>query len=190
MSSVKKICVCALCAALCCVLPLAFHAVGLGTALSPMHLPVLLCGLMCGWPYGALCGLVGPVLSSVVSGMPGAPQLLTMVPELMVYGLAAGALMAWVRTGRHLADLYLSLVPAMVLGRVAGGCVQALVYLSRAEGYSLALWAGSYVVGTLPGAVVQLIVLPALVLVLTRARLLPARYPGQDTPAALREKQA
>ena len=28
------------------------------------------------------------------------------------------------------------------------------------------------------------------VLVLTRARLLPARYPGQDTPAALWEKQA
>ena len=45
-------------------------------------------------------------------------------------------------------------------------------------------------VGSLPGAVVQLIVLPALVLVLTRARLLPARYPGQDTPAGLRERQA
>ena len=42
MSNVKKICICAFCMALCCVLPPAFHAVGLGAVFSPMHLPVLL----------------------------------------------------------------------------------------------------------------------------------------------------
>ena len=57
MSSIKKICLCAICTALCYVLPLAFHPLVMGTALSPMHIPVLLCGLLCGWPYGAFCGV-------------------------------------------------------------------------------------------------------------------------------------
>ena len=177
MSSVKKLCLCALCIALCCVLPTAFHGLGLGGALSPMHLPVLLCGLICGgWP-GAVCGAVGPVLSSVITGMPGSAQLIHMVPELLAYGLCAGLLMKLWRTGSLYADLYLALVPAMVLGRVVGGAVQALEYLGGTEGYSLAMWAGSYFVGTMPGAVLQLVVLPTLVVALVKAGLIPARYP-------------
>ncbi len=62
MSIAKRISLCAMCIALCYVLPIAFHAIGLGSALSPMHIPVLLCGLICGGWWGALCGIVGPVL--------------------------------------------------------------------------------------------------------------------------------
>ena len=121
MSTVKKATITAFCIALCRVLAMAFHAFGLGMAFSPMHLPVLLCGLLCGWPYGAFCGLAGPVVSFLLSGMPGVPQLVHMVPELMTYGLVTGVLYARLRTGRLYADLYLSLLPAMVLGRVVGG---------------------------------------------------------------------
>ena len=53
------------------------------------------------------------------------------------------------------ADLYLALVPAMLLGRVVGGAAQALEYLGGTESYSLAMWTGSYFVGTMPGAVLQ-----------------------------------
>lgn len=179
MSSVKKACICSFCAALCYVLPVAFHAMGLGMVFSPMHLPVLLCGLLCGWPYGAFCGIAGPVISCVLSGMPSPTQLVYMAPELCAYGLAAGLGMGLIRTGKTGIDLYLSLLPAMLLGRVVGGVAQALFYLSTARSYSAALWVSSYVVGTLPGAVFQLIVLPALTLGLTRARLIPARYPKE-----------
>ena len=178
MSSVKKICICAFCTAMCYVLPQAFHALLLGTALSPMHLPVLLCGLVCGWPYGLICGALGPVFSLLLSGMPPAPMLVSMVPELCVYGLVAGLGMGLIRTGRTLLDLYLSLLPALVLGRIAGGAAQALFYLSTARSYTVALWVGSYVVGTLPAIVLQLVVLPALVWGLMRAGLIPARYPA------------
>lgn len=177
MSKTKKLCICAICAALCYALPLAFHALALGTAFSPIHIPVLLCGLICGWPYGLLCGVVGPILSSLLSGMPPAAMLVSMIPELSVYGALCGLLMQRPRTGKLYADLYLSLIPAMLLGRVAGGLASALVYLSTAQAYSLSLWAGSYLIGTLPGAALQLAVLPALVLILTKARLIPERYP-------------
>ena len=187
MSRVKKICICAICTALCYVLPLAFHGLALGTALSPMHLPVLLCGLICGWPYGAFCGVVGPILSSILSSMPPAPMLVSMIPELCAYGLFSGLLLEFIRTGRTIADLYLALIPAMVLGRVVGGIAQAVFDLSSARPYSIAIWATSYVVGTLPAIVLQLILLPALVLVLARAGLIPARYPAGEAQGLSRK---
>ena len=183
MSNVKKMCICAFLTAMCYVLPQAFHILPLGVALSPMHLPVLLCGLVCGWPYGLFCGLVGPVLSFLLSNMPPVTVLISMVPELGVYGLAAGLGMKFIRTGRTLPDLYVSLLPALVLGRIAGGMAQALLYLSRTESYTIALWAGSYVVGTLPAVVLQLVLLPALVWGLMRAGLIPARYPMRAEPS-------
>ena len=38
--------------------------------------------------------------------------------------------------------------------------------------------------GTAPGALVQLIVLPTLVVVLTKARLIPIRYPNAQAKEA------
>lgn len=176
LSSVKKICITAVCMALCCVLPTAFHSVGLGTAFSPIHIPALLCGLVCGWGYGALCGLVGPLLSSIITSMPGPAMLPTMVPELVTYGLATGLLMKWVRTGKPVADLYICLAGAMVLGRIVGGIAKMLFYMGSGEGFTVAVWISSYFVSTLPGIVCHLIVIPLLVLTLTRAKLIPSRY--------------
>ena len=175
MSSVKKACYCSICTALCYILPLLFHALGIGAVFSPMHIPVLLCGLLCGWPYGLFCGAAGPVVSSLLSGMPAAMQLVYMVPELAVYGLCAGLLYNRVHTRSAAADLYLALVPAMIAGRVAGGAARALFYLSTAQPYSVGLWASAYFVETLPGAVLHLLLIPALVLILTKAGLVPAR---------------
>ena len=182
MSTVKKMCICAFCIALCYVLPQAFHVLPLGSLLSPMHLPVLLCGLVCGWPYGLVCGAAGPALSFLLSNMPPAAKLVTMIPELCVYGLAAGLGMKFIRTGRTLLDLYFSLLPALLLGRVAGGVAKVLFYLSTAESYTFALWVGSYITGTLPAIVLQLVLLPALVWGLMRAGLIPARYPMSAQP--------
>ena len=183
MSSVKKVCISAICMALCCVLPTAFHSVGLGGVFCPMHLPVLLCGLLCGWPYGLVCGVAGPVLSFVASGSPGPSMMVSMVPELCVYGLVTGLGMKLIHTGKTVTDVYASMLPAMLLGRIVGGAAQAAFYLSSAKSYSIAIWASAYFVQTAPGTVVQLVVLPALVLVLGRARLIPARYPKEGVPA-------
>lgn len=175
MSSVKKVCICAICTALCYVLPITFHALALGNAFSPMHIPVLLCGLICGWPYGVFCGVVGPVISSLLSGMPPAVMLINMVPELCVYGLVCGLLAKRIHTGHALADVYLALVPAMLLGRVAGGIASAIFYLASAQAYSVMLWVSAYFVKAVPGIILHLLVVPAMVMVLIKARLIPAR---------------
>ena len=82
LSATKKLVFCAICVALCVVLPMAFHALGSGTVFLPVHVPVLLCGLVCTWPYGVVCGLLGPLLSSVLTGMPAAAVLPSMMAEL------------------------------------------------------------------------------------------------------------
>ena len=177
MSSVKKSCVCAICIALCYVLPVAFHALGVGNAFSPMHLPVLLCGLLLGPGYGGFCGIAGPLISAS-TGMPSFVQCLYMVPELFVYGLTAGALMRHIHTRRLTLDVLLCLIPAMVLGRIAGGLARMAVIrvLSTGEAFGLAVWVSAYFAGTLPGIVLQLVALPVLVLTLEKARVIPPRY--------------
>ena len=176
MSKMKKICICAICIALCYVLPLAFHGVGLGSVLSPMHIPVLLCGLVCGGGYGLLCGLLGPVLSSLLSGMPPLMMLVRMIPELCTYGLAGGLAMKYVRLGHLSADVYVSLAASMVAGRIVGGIATAVFFAVTSGVYSIALWATGYFVEALPGIAAHLILVPLLLFTLEKARVIPARY--------------
>lgn len=177
MSSVKKATVTAICIALCYVLPVAFHALGAGSYASPMHIPVLLCGLVCGPGYGLFCGIAGPVISST-TGMPSMAQLPYFLPELMTYGLVCGLMMKIVRTKSTTADIYISMVSAMLLGRVVGGIAQALVIqiLGTGETFNIAVWATTYFVTAIPGIISHLILVPILYLTLQKAKLIPNRY--------------
>ena len=172
---VKKLVFTAACAALCLILPMAFHAIpNAGSVILPMHIPVLLCGLVCGWPYGSVCGLMGPFLSSVITGMPPAAMLPSMMVECAVYGFTSGLLMKYVRTGKSGLDLYISLVSAMATGRIAAGFAKAWIFT---PGISPFAWVTTSLVTGIPGIALQLVLMPLVVGALTRARLIPNRYP-------------
>ena len=174
LSNVKRLTITALSIALCVVLPIAFHVIpNAGAVMLPMHIPVLLCGLICGWQYGLLCGNLGPLVSSLVTGMPPAAILPGMIVECGMYGCVGGLLMERIRTGSLYADLYLSLPIAMLAGRVISGIVKAVILT---PGLSFAAWATASFVTALPGISIQLILIPTLVVALTRAGLIPARY--------------
>ena len=128
MSTVKKLTVTALFLALSVALPPLFHAVGLGQAFSPLHIPALACGLICGPLYGLICGALGPLLASLINGMPPMAMLLYFIPEMMAYGLFAGLFFKLIRTGSTLADCVVSLLIAMLIGRVVGGLVHGAVF--------------------------------------------------------------
>ena len=178
MSQVKRAMITAVCIALCVVLPMAFHSIqNAGAIFCPMHIPVLLCGLLVGWPYGLLCGLAGPLLSSLLTGMPAMGYLPCMMVELGAYGLLCGLFMKFVRTGKIYADLYISLVGGLLIGRVIAGLFRALIFSPGS--YSLAAWAAGYFVTCLPGLVIQLVLVPSIVFALMKARLVPMRYPAK-----------
>lgn len=168
----RKTIITAICMALCVVLPMAFHAIpNGGTLFSPMHLPVFLCGLVCGWQYGLLCGIFGPVLSSFITGMPGMGYLPTMMVELALYGFISGLLINLIHTGKKTADIYISLLSAMLIGRIITGIVRAFIFAPGS--ITLQAWATGYFVSCLPGIIIQLILLPILYHALEHAKLLP-----------------
>ncbi len=178
-SNVKKMVFAAACAALCLVLPMAFHAIpNAGQVILPMHIPVLLCGLVCGWPYGGVCGLIGPLLSSLLTGMPPAAMLPSMMVECCVYGFASGLSMKHIRTGKSVLDLYISLVVAMIAGRVAAGFAKAWIFT---PGISPFAWVTTSLLTGIPAILIQLVLMPLVVTALTRARLIPNRYPKENT---------
>ena len=174
LSYAKKIVYSAVSIALCVVLPMAFHAVqNAGTIFLPMHIPVLLCGLMCGWPYGFICGLLGPLISSLTTGMPPAAMLPSMMIECAVYGCVSGAMMQLVHTKKPVADLYISMTTAMILGRVLAGLAKSWIL---SPGTAPFAWVTTSLVMGIPGIVIQLVLIPLVVISLTKAKLLPQRY--------------
>lgn len=176
MTSVKKSIITAVCIALCYVLPLMFHGIqNAGSIFCPMHIPVFICGLVCGWPYGLLCGLAGPALSSALSGMPPVAYLPSMMVELAIYGLAAGLMMKLVHTKSTYADLYISLIVAIICGRVLAGVAKALIFARGS--YTISAWVAGSVVTSWPGTVIQLVFIPTIVFALMKSHLIPERYP-------------
>ena len=58
--TVKNLTLSAMFLALCMILPFITGGVPrIGNAISPMHIPVLICGFVCGWQYGAAVGFMG-----------------------------------------------------------------------------------------------------------------------------------
>ena len=151
-------------------LPIAFHAIpNAGSIFLPMHIPVLICGLICGFPYGLICGILTPLLSSLLTGMPPVAYLPGMLCELAVYGLISSLLVKAIRTPNHYLNLYACLIGAMLAGRITYGILNSLIF--RAGNYSLQLWMTSAFVTSLPGILIQLIFVPAIVIALEKAKL-------------------
>lgn len=143
----------------------------IGNMLLPMHLPVFLCGLICGWQYGAIVGFVLPLLRFVTFGMPPLfPTATAMAFELATYGLVAGLLYGRSRWQCVFA-LYRSLIVAMLAGRIVWGAVQiVLLGLSGSSFTWQAFMAGAFL-NAIPGIIVQLTLIPALMVALNKTGL-------------------
>ena len=142
-----------------------------GKMLLPMHIPVLLCGLICGWQWGLLVGFVTPLLRSVLFGMPPmVPTALAMAFELAAYGAVAG--LCYSRWHGSAQGVYLPLILAMLAGRLVWGLVSIPIYgLLTEQTFTLAaFWMGGFV-NAWPGIVLQLVLIPAIVLALEKAGL-------------------
>lgn len=167
-NQIRRLVYAAMCVALGVVLPIAFHSVpNAGSVILPMHIPVLLGGLLCGWPYGLACGILAPLFSSLFTGMPPMAYLPSMLFELATYGLVAGLLTQFIHTGRRMADIYIQLAGAMLAGRIVYGVLNAFIF--SAGKYSLAIFVSGAFVTALPGIIIQLVLLPAIILAMEKS---------------------
>ena len=139
----------------------------IGAMLCPMHIPALLCGFMCGWPWGVAVGFISPLLRSVMFGMPAMfPAAIAMAFELAVYGGMAGLLYS--RLPRKKWMIYAALLISMIAGRVVWGAVQALLAGLSGNSFTWTLFLTGAVINAIPGIIMQLALIP--VLVVTRAK--------------------
>ena len=148
----------------------------IGKMLCPLHFPVILCGMICGWPYGLAIGITLPLFRSLLFSMPPLyPNAVAMALELATYGVTVGLLTGNSRKRHTLPRLYAALLIAMIAGRLVWGLAQAVLLGLGESGFTLtAFWTGA-VAGSLPGIALQLILIPPLMLLLERTGLLPVR---------------
>lgn len=153
-----------------------------GKMLLPMHIPVLLCGLICGWQYGLVVGFILPLLRGAVFGMPAIfPNGVAMAFELATYGAVAGLLYSRSRW-QCVVALYKCLIAAMVAGRIVWGIAMMLISGAGGNAFTWQMFMAGAVINALPGIVIQLILIPAVMVALNRAGLVKFRK-GQKTKA-------
>lgn len=145
----------------------------IGNMLLPMHLPVFLCGLICGWQYGGVIGFITPLLRHVIFGMPVLyPTGLAMSLELMTYGIVAGLLYA-ISKWQCVVALYRCLIIAMLAGRAVWGVTEVILLGLSGDSFTWqAFFAGAFL-NAVPGIILQLILIPAIMLALHRTGLVP-----------------
>jgi hypothetical protein len=123
-----------------------------------MHLPVFLIGFFCGPQYGAIGGIIIPLLSSVLTGMPPVfPMLPIMMGELFAYGFISGLLYKKLKL-----PIYPSLLIAMLCGRVIYGLIFTAL-LTANNGNMKALSVTEAIVMGIPGIIIQLVLIPVIV---------------------------
>ncbi len=144
----------------------------LGSALLPMHLPVLLCGFLCGWPWGLAVGFISPLLRTLLFGMPPVmPTAVAMAFELAAYGAFSGLLYSRLKV-KGSARTYIALAVAMLLGRAVWGVVSFALYsLFLSKVFTAAMFVAGAFVTAWPGILAQLVLVPAIILALEKAKL-------------------
>ncbi len=139
----------------------------IGSMLLPMHIPVLLCGLICGWQYGAAVGAILPLLRNLLFGMPPMPGAISMAFELCTYGLVIG-LMYGLSKWKCIISLYRSMIVAMLAGRAVWGIAQYIVLGIKGGSFGFEAFMAGAFLNAIPGIILQLIFIPVMMVALDR----------------------
>lgn len=140
----------------------------IGSMLLPMHIPVLICGLVCSWKYGMAVGALLPLLRNLLFGMPPLfPTGISMTFELAAYGLIAGIVYGCFKR-QNVRALYISLISAMLGGRMVWGVAQIVLLGMSESGFTWSMFMAGAFLNAIPGIVLQLILIPVLMVALDR----------------------
>ncbi|MDD3400339.1 MAG: ECF transporter S component [Eubacteriales bacterium] len=168
----KKLTYSAVCLAIAMLLPLLTGQIPqVGNALCPMHIPVFLCGFICGWPWGAVVGFISPLLRYLIFGMPPIfPQGISMAFELAAYGAIAG--MMYKLLPKKIPYIYVSLISAMVVGRLVWGAVNFVIAGLGSTAFPFSAFFAGAVGNAVPGIILHIVLIPPIIIALRKAKLI------------------
>ena len=143
----------------------------IGAMLCPLHIPVLLCGFICGWHWGLAVGVVAPLLRAFTLGMPPLfPTAFCMAFELAAYGAIAGLL--YKKFPKQKRYIYVSLLIAMIVGRLIWGAVMFICMGATGGAFTFEAFLAGAITNAIPGIIVQIVLVPILVMVLDNPKVL------------------
>ncbi len=168
MRTVKNLAFAAMFLALCIVLPLVTGGIPqIGKALAPMHIPVLVCGFICGWQYGAAVGFVAPLMRSVIFNVPVMyPTAIAMAFELSVYGFLSGIL--YKLFPKKNLYLFPALIISMLGGRIVWGISRYIIAGLSGSHFDFSLFIAGAFTQAIPGIICQIILVPLIVISLKK----------------------
>lgn len=139
----------------------------LGSMLCPMHIPVLLCGFFCGWPWGLAVGFIAPLIRSLTLGMPPFfPTAICMSFELAAYGAVSGFMYKSLPPKKIY--VYCSLLTAMIMGRIIWGSAMFVCMGINGKLFTYAAFFAGAIANAIPGIIVQIILIPIFVIILDK----------------------
>ena len=143
----------------------------IGSMLCPLHIPVLLCGFICGWPWGLAVGFIAPLLRSLTLGAPLLfPKAVCMAFELATYGAITGFMHRLLP--RKKPYIYCSLLTAMVIGRIIWGVVMLICLGINGGSFTFAAFLAGAFTNAIPGIIIQIALIPVLVMILDNPRII------------------
>ena len=143
----------------------------IGDSLLPMHIPILLCGLICGAKYGMALGLILPFLRSVTFSMPPLyPNAVWMALEMATYGLVIGFLYKRIEN-KNTKGIYFCLILSMFSGRIIWGVAKAFLLGFAGKAFAFSAFISGGFIDAFPGILLQLILIPSVMLILKKAKL-------------------
>ena len=143
----------------------------IGSMLCPMHIPVLLCGFICGWPWGLAVGFTAPLLRSLTLGMPPLfPTAFCMAFELATYGAIAGLMHKLLPKKKM--NIYCSLLTSMLVGRLVWGTAMFVVLGAQGGSFTFSAFLSGAVLNAIPGIIVQIALIPIIVMILDRPNII------------------
>ena len=165
-NNVLRLVISSLCLALAYTLPfLTGQIPEIGSMLLPMHIPVLLCGFICGWKWGLGVGFIAPLSRSLTLGMPMIfPNATCMAFELAAYGMISGLMHKLLPKKK--AYVYPSLLISMVVGRIVWGIAMVVCLGIKGGTFTFAAFTAGALTNAIPGIIIQLVLVPILVMVI------------------------
>ena len=174
-SDLTKLTLAALFLALAYVMPfLTGQIPEIGSMLCPLHIPVLLCGFICGWPWGLAVGFIAPLFRSLTLGMPPFfPTAVCMTFELAAYG----AIIGWMHKllPKKKPYIYCSLLTAMILGRLVWGAAMFVCMGMKGGSFTFAAFLAGAFTNAIPGIIIQIVLIPILIMILDNPKILNVR---------------
>ena len=149
------------------VIPYVFHVTSLpGQIFLPMHIPVLLCGVILGKKYGLILGILLPFVNSVLLGMPAIfPTGVSMAFELATYGIVTGLLY---KDKKY--NIFISLIVAMVVGRIVSGVANYILLTVGGNVFVFTAFLTTTFIKAIPGIIIQLILIPVVLKAVERVK--------------------